>query len=83
MHLKPDIVLKQEGQKGFPVFVKRWIIERTNAWVSRQHRFTRDQEHTMASSEAFLYAAMIRLDLRHSSQGIDQTVFLRYRITDF
>jgi putative transposase len=38
LHLKLDIVLKQEGQIGFQVLPKRWVIERTNAWISRQRR---------------------------------------------
>lgn len=69
LHLKLDMVLKEEGQKGFQVLPKRWVIERTNAWVSRQRRLARDYERTTASSEAFLYATMIRLGLRRLSQG--------------
>lgn len=69
LHIQLDIVLKEEGQKGFQVLPKRWVIERTNAWVSRQRRLARDYERTTASSEAFLYATMIRLGLRRLSQG--------------
>ena len=67
LHLKLDIVLKEEGQKGFQVLPKRWVIERTNAWVSRQRRLARDYERTTASSESFIYATMIRLGLRRLS----------------
>jgi transposase len=69
LHLKLDIVLKEEGQKGFQVLPKRWVIERTNAWVSRQRRLARDYERTVASSESFLYATMIPLGLRRLSHG--------------
>ncbi len=67
LHIVLEIVLKEEGQKGFQVLPKRWVIERTNAWISRQRRLARDYERLPASSEAFIYAAMIRLGLRRLS----------------
>jgi putative transposase len=67
LHIDLDIVLKKEGQVGFHVLSKRWVIERTNAWVSRQRRLARDYERTTASSESFIYATMIRLGLRRLS----------------
>ena len=59
-----EIVLKRGDQKGFQVLPKRWVIERTNAWVSRNRRLARDYERRAESSEAFIYIAMIRLGLR-------------------
>jgi putative transposase len=59
-----QIVLKLEGQKGFQVLPKRWVIERTFAWISRNRRLARDYERLAQSSEAFIYLAMIRLGLR-------------------
>ena len=59
-----EIVLKIVGQKGFQVLPKRWVIERTNAWISRNRRLARDYERVAESSEAFIYIAMIRLGLR-------------------
>lgn len=59
-----EIVLKLGDQKGFQVLPKRWVIERTNAWVSRNRRLARDYERMAESSEAFIYIAMIRLGLR-------------------
>jgi putative transposase len=67
LHIHLNIVLKEEGQKGFQVLPKRWVIERTNAWISRQRRLARDYERIPASSEAFIYATMIRLGLRRLS----------------
>jgi hypothetical protein len=69
LNIDLEIVLKEEGQVGFQVLPKRWVIERTNAWVSRQRRLARDYERTSASSESFLYATMIRLGLRRLSHG--------------
>ena len=59
-----EIVLKLGDLKGFQVLPKRWVIERTNAWISRNRRLARDYERVAESSEAFIYIAMIRLGLR-------------------
>ena len=59
-----EIVLKLGDQKGFQVLPKRWVIERTFAWISRNRRLARDYERLAQSSEAFIYLAMIRLGLR-------------------
>jgi len=51
-------------QKGFAVLPRRWVVERTFAWLSRCRRLARDYEQSMQSSEALLYLAMSRLMLR-------------------
>lgn len=56
-----EIVSKVEGQVGFQVLPKRWIVERTFAWLTRQRRLSKDYERLPATSEAFIYVAMIRL----------------------
>jgi putative transposase len=63
-HVVLEIVLKLGDQKGFQVLPKRWVIERTFAWLSRNRRLARDYERLAQSSEAFIYLAMIRLSLR-------------------
>lgn len=67
LHAVLTIVLKEENQIGFQVLPKRWVIERTNAWISRNRRLARDYERLPASSEAFIYVAMIRIGLRRLS----------------
>jgi len=59
-----EIVLKLGDQKGFQVLPKRWVVERTFAWMTRNRRLARDYERLAGSSEAFIYVAMIRLGLR-------------------
>ena len=54
-------VLRPVGVKGFVVLPKRWIVERTIAWLARYRRHSKDYEKTTASSEAFAYLAMISL----------------------
>jgi len=56
-----QIVEKLDGQVGFQVLPKRWIVERTFAWLTRYRRLSRDYERLPATSEAFIYVAMIRL----------------------
>lgn len=69
MHVNLSIVLKKEGQKGFQALPKRWVIERTNAWISRNRRLARDYERLVASSESFIYTVMTRLGLRRLARN--------------
>lgn len=50
--------------KGFVVLPKRWIVERTFAWLGRYRRHSKDYERNPASSEALIYIAMIHIMLR-------------------
>jgi putative transposase len=59
-----EIVEKPKDTNGFQVLPKRWIVERTFAWLVRQRRLARDYERLPETSEAFIYVAMIRLMLR-------------------
>lgn len=61
---KLEIVEKPKDQSGFQVLPKRWIVERTFAWLVRQRRLARDYERLPETSESFIYVAMIRLMLR-------------------
>ena len=62
-----EIVLKLDDKKGFQVLPKRWVIERTNAWMTRNRRMARDYERLTETREAFIYILMIRLGLRRLS----------------
>jgi putative transposase len=57
-------VLRPVGVKGFVVLPKRWIVERTFAWLRRYRRHSKDYEKTTASSESFTHIAMIALMLK-------------------
>ena len=53
-------VLPEEGLRR-PFLPKRWIVERSLAWISHNRRMSKDYEKLCASGEAFVYAAMARL----------------------
>lgn len=57
-------VVKREQRQGFKVLPWRWIVERTLAWLTRYRRLSVDYEVLPATSEAFIYAAMVRLMVR-------------------
>jgi putative transposase len=61
---KLEVVEKPKDQVGFQILPKRWIVERTFAWLVRQRRLARDYERLPETSESFIYAAMIRLMVR-------------------
>jgi putative transposase len=54
-------VLRPVGVKGFVVLPKRWIVERTFAWITRYRRHSKDYERNPETSEAMIYIAMISL----------------------
>jgi len=57
-------VLRCEGQRGFAVLPRRWVVERTFAWITQCRRLGKDYETLPHSSEAMIYIAMIRLMVR-------------------
>lgn len=54
-------VLRPVGVSGFVVLPKRWIVERTFAWITRYRRNSKDYERNPETSEAMIYIAMINL----------------------
>jgi len=59
-----EIVGKPAGQRGFVVLPRRWIVERTFGWLGRYRRLSKDYEQNTASSEAWIYLAMIHVMVR-------------------
>ena len=62
--LTPEIVTRKQQSKGFVVLPKRWIVERTLAWLNRCRRLAKDFENRTRSALAFVHLASIRLMLR-------------------
>ena len=59
-----EVVRKLENQVGFVVAARRWVVERTFAWLLKCRRLVRDYEELAETVEAWIYIAMSRLYLR-------------------
>ena len=74
-----EVVGKRPGQTRFEVRKWRWIVERTLGWLGRYRRLSKDYEHNPASSEAWIYIAMIHRMARFSlpEKNIDDDLLKR------
>ena len=63
------IVRRPEAARGFVVLPKRWIVERTLAWLTRCRRLARDLENLARTSVALIRLAMIRLMARRLARS--------------
>jgi putative transposase len=59
-----EIVNRAKDVKGFVLLKRRWIVERTFAWLENYHRLSKDHELLPESSENLIYLAMIHLMVR-------------------
>ena len=62
-----EVVRRIEGQQGFEVLPRRWVVERTFGWMIRWKRLVRDYEQRIDVSEAMIHVAMGSLLLRRIS----------------
>lgn len=56
-----EIVKRNDDLKGFHVLPRRWVVERTFAWLGRYRRLSKDYEQLTDNSEAMVLLAMINL----------------------
>lgn len=59
-----EIVKRSNDVKGFQVLPHRWVVERTFGWLGRYRRLSKDYEGLTESSQALIYAAMIRIMIK-------------------
>jgi putative transposase len=64
-----QVVLRPDEQKGFVVLPRRWVVERTLAWLNHHRRLSKDYEVLTSSSEAMIYIAMIRIMVRRLARA--------------
>jgi transposase len=55
--------------RGFVVLPRRWVVERTFAWLDQYRRMSKDYERLCTTGEAFIYAAMTRLMVRRLARA--------------
>ena len=62
-------IVKRNEPHRFVVLPKRWIVERTLAWISHNRRLARDFERYARSAVAFIRLAMIRIMLQRLTRS--------------
>src|SRR3546814_10114255 len=69
-----EIVQRPEGVKGFQLLPRRWVVERTFAWLGRCRRLAKDFEATIATATAWLLLAHIRLLSRRLARACNHSI---------
>ena len=67
-----EIVNKPKDSKGFSILARRWVVERTFAWMSRCRRLAKDYERSLASSLAWAMLAACRFLMRRLGRAASQ-----------
>lgn len=57
--LRLEIVRHVDGQQGFVVLPRRWVVERTHAWLGRSRRLAKEYEHWPEYTETIIYLASL------------------------
>jgi transposase len=60
-NLETEIVKRSDTTVGFEIIPRRWVVERTFAWLGRCRRLAKDLENRTRTARAFLLLASIRL----------------------
>lgn len=74
-----EIVSRPEGAKGFVLLPKRWVVERTFAWLGRARRLSKDYERVTTSSECMIRLRAIEVLLQRSAPKQRYEAF-KYRV---
>jgi transposase len=67
-----EVVRRCDDQKGFKVLPRRWVVERTFAWLGRSRRLAKDWEKSIQSSTAWTLIAHIRILMRRLARHCDK-----------
>lgn len=62
--IKCRIEIVKRSDKGFKVLPRRWVVERTFAWLGKQRRLSKDYEYRTTTSENMIYLGMLKTNLR-------------------
>ena len=60
-HWTIEVIKRSDRVKGFVVLPRRWVVERTFAWLNRNRRLAKDFEQTIASATAWLFMASVQM----------------------
>ena len=56
-----EIIKRSEGAKGFQLLPRRWVVERTLAWLNRNQRLAKDFESRIETAQAWILLASIQI----------------------
>lgn len=68
------IIKRSDTANGFEVLPRRWVVERTIAWLNRNRRLAKDFEQTIASATAWLFAASVQAFIRRAARPCYSTL---------
>jgi len=69
-----EIVKRSNQSTGFHVLPRRWVVERTFAWLNRNRRLAKDFEATVASSQTWIYLASVQMLARRLARSTTNSV---------
>jgi putative transposase len=64
-----EVVARPSESKGFAVLPRRWVVERSFAWIGRYRRLSKDYEALTATSEAMIWTAFATTMLRRLAKS--------------
>ena len=64
-----EIIKRSDLAKGFELLPRRWVVERTIAWLNRNRRLTKDFEASIESATTWLYIASVKLLARRLARA--------------
>ena len=64
-----EIIKRSDAAKGFVLLPRRWVVERTIAWINRNRRFAKDWEEKIETATAWLFAASVKLLVRRLARA--------------
>ena len=67
-----EVVGRARGGRGFQALPRRWVVERTLAWLSRNRRLARDFEATVAAARTWLFIGSVQIMLRRLTRQKQQ-----------
>lgn len=68
-----EIIKRSDAAKGFEVLPRRWVVERTFAWLGRNRRLAKDFERSIESAATWLFIASVQLLIRRSANTSNHT----------
>ena len=68
-----EVIKRSDTAKGFKVLPRRWVVERTFAWLNRNRRLAKDFENAIESATAWIFMASVQLITRRIATLCHQT----------